>query len=972
MPQPHTTTCSIETPPPTHHHNSQGETMLGANKLTTIFGAPREGTNTAGTKTLTSVLNGYADAGFAVMFLRPGTKIPADYRTPKQKNEEEQRAQQENRKPKSGFYLATKDKKLLRQYLNAARKEADGPDNNPEAIGGLTPLNFGIVPDKSNVVVVDCDTDEETEAFRNWVMDNTQNPDIKYNIDNIRPSVMSPGSVQGGEWNITRPETVEDDYGTPVYHPPVYQNTGGEVVHANGGHWYYFYPEGYQLPDSAPSKITITYDCTPRHETLNTLRGLKNQQAHATTEDAYNQIQAQIDEQERLLRGMQDEARNHYNNYDTMREDDGTLKQGFGTFVVMIKNCYVLIPPSSRPEGHYRVGSGDLEWEPWLEDLIDNNMGPRKDPQPEPPAEPLVVQEHTPTPPSSHVASGPVDPYAAVTAAGPDQLNEIISEWAWPTRWSELLLPHGWTLHGQDTCGCEIYTAPGTHSSPKSATAHDSGCDLGRNELGDLRIWTDNPPEPFMPYVARNKRDFSKMTVNALLNYDGDNARAIREEGLEIPGIDYEGYVNKDFAQFFQEYMDNAANPDVQPQPRGTQILQDPVVFYTYKEIQEQDPPQYLVEDTLEADSFSAIIGPSGSGKSFVAIDLACNLAIGGHWLGKKCRKRKVAYMPGEGNAGVTKRLKDWGDIHKGNDEALNQGLVVASHLPNMHAYTKTEWRILEAQIKALDVQVVFIDTWSRAIAGADENSAEEISGIIQTLNELQRRAGCTIVPIHHTSKESNFARGSSAFNAALDTEILVKAVDGDPEDLGRRMISVEVTKQKNTAAWSDPRCCQLKVYGEPRFEVDEEEFPVKHEPPTVIADLSGNIESIAGLNGVWELDTDGRGTVDPIPPAVDILKEIYDAVSIRVKVGVTYAKLVSVVYDNLTVFTDRPHPRLRDEIERLIGTAITHRMIGFKNNTSKFTLVRGNFARMPDQVAEVLGGVSEDEDDGDEGDGEK
>lgn len=941
--------------------------MLGANKLTTIFGAPRQGTNTAGTNTLASVLSGYANAGFSIMFLKPGTKIPADYRTPKQKQEEEQLAQQEGRKAKSGFYLATQDKKLLKQYLKAARKEADGPNNDPDAIGGLTPLNFGIVPDKSNVIVVDCDTQNETEAFRNWVMDHTQNPDLKYNMDNIRPSVISPGSVQGGEWEIIQDEAIEDDYGTPVYHPPVYRNTGGEVVHSHGGHWYYFYPEGYELPDTAPSKITITYDCKPRTELLTTYRNLHNQLSHTTDAVEQQKLHAQIEEVETELENIRAEAVRNYNNFDDMSDDNGKLKDGFGTFVVMIRNCYVLIPPSSRPEGHYRVGSGDLEWEPWLEDLINNNMNPQRDPLPANKApEPLVVTPQKASAPSSLEIAGPVDPYAAITATGPEELNEIISEWAWPTRWSQLLTPHGWTYYSQDSCGCEIYTAPGIHSSPKSATAHDSGCELGRSELGDLRIWTDNPPEEFMPYVARGKRDFSKMTVNAILNYNGDNAAAIRGEGLTLPGLDYEGYVNEDFVQFFHDYIDNAANPNVQNQMRGNQILQDPVEFFSYKQIKQQDPPKYIVEDTLEAESFSAIIGPSGSGKSFVAIDLACNIATGGYWLGKKCRKRKVAYMPGEGNAGVNKRLQDWGDLHKGMDDLLDEGLVVASHLPNMHAYTRVEWGILEDQIKALNVDVVVIDTWSRAIAGADENSAEEISRIIQTLNELQRRVGCSIIPIHHTSKESTFARGSSAFNAALDTEILVRAVDGDPEELGRRLISVEITKQKNTAAWLEPRYCQLKAYGEVKFEFDEEDFPVKMDPPTVIADLSGNIDETSGLNGSWNLDKDGRGLSDPLPPAVEILTEIYEAVNIRSVVGITYAKLVGIVYDKLTMYTDHPHPKLTDEIEKLIGSAVTHRMIGHKGNTSKFTIPRGNFAKSPEQLAEILYGVVEDEDEDD------
>ena len=65
-------------------------------------------------------------------------------------------------------------------------------------------------------------------------------------------------------------------------------------------------------------------------------------------------------------------------------------------------------------------------------------------------------------------------------------------------------------------------------------------------------------------------------------------------------------------------------------------------------------------------------------------------------------------------------------------------------------------------------------------------------------------------------------------------------------------------------------------------------------------------------------------------------------------------------------MYTDHPHPKLTDEIEKLIGSAVTHRMIGHKGNTSKFTIPRGNFAKSPEQLAEILYGVVEDEDEDD------
>lgn len=931
--------------------------MLGSKRLQTFFGAVRPGTNTAGTNTLKSVLHNFADQGMTIMFLQPGTKAPADYRTQKQKDDAQKLAESQGKKPKSGLYLATSDKKLLTQYLKAARAQADGPDNDPNAIGGLTPLNFGIVPDKSRVVVVDCDTEDETNAFRNWVMDHTQNPDLAHHMDLIQPSVKSPGSVRGGEWETVQEEHIENDYDTQVYYPARYQNRGGTVVHSNGGHWYFFYPDDYELPDDAPNKLIVHYDCQPRTELLDQWRSLSAQ--YTNTGDA--NIKAQLDQVEQELNTKKQQAQHYADNPAETRNSDGTVKEGFSTFVVMLHSSYVLIPPSSRMEGHYTVstGTGDLAWEDWLTDLINTNRknSPAKpEPTPQPETAPLVVDD-TPTPPTTNVVQGgEVDSYAALTAFGQESLNEIISAWAWPTAWREILTPHGWTLTGHDNCGCEYYQAPGPHNSPKSATAHGPGCDNGCSELGRLHIWTDNPPEEFSELVWSGKRDFSKMSTLALLEYDGDNAAAIRGVGLELPPLqNADGIASEDFQNFMRDFTDTTIIPPREmsrQEAEQERRARNRVTFTPLGKLGDVEPPKFMVADTIEEKSLSAIIGPAGSGKSFVAIDLACALATKGRWLGKPCRQRKVGYLAGEGMVGVIDRFRAWGEAH---DHSPDDYVFIADKLPNINSFDWIDYNTLADTIKSNGIDVIVIDTWSRAIAGADENAAEDTSLIIEKLDRMRGRAECSVIVVHHTAKESSHARGSSVFNAALDTEILVKKVDDPDEEQHRQLISVSVTKQKNAEAWEQERFCQIMKVGEDRVEFDDEDFPVTIQAPAVVGDLEGGFGAADGLGGSWFLDDDVEFTPIPLPPQSDIVEQIYQATHNR-RMGATESQIVSAACTQLSHGQPVSY-KLKEEVTRILHLAVVHRMVVHKNSTrSKFVIPRPGMPMVsPDELVELL-----------------
>src|SRR5690349_19680344 len=80
--------------------------------------------------------------------------------------------------------------------------------------------------------------------------------------------------------------------------------------------------------------------------------------------------------------------------------------------------------------------------------------------------------------------------------------------------------------------------------------------------------------------------------------------------------------------------------------------------FYTEEEVMALPEPVWLLEPLLPSGAVAMLYGPSGVGKSFIAMAWAHAIAHGLSWLGRNVRKGSVIYVAGEGGAGLGPRLK--------------------------------------------------------------------------------------------------------------------------------------------------------------------------------------------------------------------------------------------------------------------------------------------------------------------------
>jgi putative DNA primase/helicase len=220
-------------------------------------------------------------------------------------------------------------------------------------------------------------------------------------------------------------------------------------------------------------------------------------------------------------------------------------------------------------------------------------------------------------------------------------------------------------------------------------------------------------------------------------------------------------------------------------QEHGTEVLRDlltrPVApAMRYKLLTDDDlaalpPLQWRIRGVMPAHGLAALFGASGSGKSFLVLDMLQNLAVGDEWFGCRSKPCNVIYAALEGEAGIAGRVYAYRIRHgktAGNIRYLLQPFNLLEH-GDVHG-------LAQAIRAAGGGEVVVLDTLNRAAPGTDENDSKSMGMIIAAAKELQTLIGGLVLLVHHTGKDaSKGLRGHSSLHAALDCAIEVRR-DGD------------------------------------------------------------------------------------------------------------------------------------------------------------------------------------------------
>ena len=226
----------------------------------------------------------------------------------------------------------------------------------------------------------------------------------------------------------------------------------------------------------------------------------------------------------------------------------------------------------------------------------------------------------------------------------------------------------------------------------------------------------------------------------------------------------------------------------------------------------QDEPVEWLIEGVIPKGSFTALYGPPGSFKSFIALDIAEAIATGRTWMGREVKQTgAVLYLAGEGFGGIGARIKACKMHHQTEDGAP---IYIVRHQLNLRSSAEDFNALMMAVVQlveqtGMEFSLAIVDTLARAFGGGNENSSEDMGAFITAMGKVQEFLNCALMVLHHSGKDAaKGLRGHSSLLGAVDTELellrfdeqmkgvltISKQKDGaDNERFGFEMVEVEI-----------------------------------------------------------------------------------------------------------------------------------------------------------------------------------
>jgi len=188
----------------------------------------------------------------------------------------------------------------------------------------------------------------------------------------------------------------------------------------------------------------------------------------------------------------------------------------------------------------------------------------------------------------------------------------------------------------------------------------------------------------------------------------------------------------------------------------------------------QRPPPEWLIDDVImDTDDPAFISGQWGTGKSFLAIDLAAAIARGEPWRGRRTKRGRVGYIAAEGATGFRNRVAAYAQHHEVDLEPLPLSILAGA--PNILKTDDVRELIVAAQ-KLGKLDVLFIDTLAAVTPGMDENAAKDVGRALEHCKALRKHTGAQVILIAHVGKDQGKGiRGWSGIGGAAGSIIEVR-----------------------------------------------------------------------------------------------------------------------------------------------------------------------------------------------------
>lgn len=280
-----------------------------------------------------------------------------------------------------------------------------------------------------------------------------------------------------------------------------------------------------------------------------------------------------------------------------------------------------------------------------------------------------------------------------------------------------------------------------------------------------------------------------------------------------------------------------------------------PLPCYDDIAINDMPDPEWQIEGMWQEGKLVTLYGPSGGGKSFLALDFAYCISTGTPWNGCAINKPgPVVYLCAESASGMKHRIAAWKALHGvPRDRRCDVQIIPASvDLTDPDCSGIADLlETIEAGVGEVPPALVIVDTLARNFA-ADENSASGMGLFVKQCDAIAQTFGATVMVVHHTGKKEDSLRGSTALYAAQDTVMSLHRKQG-------RGLQLKCEKQKESEPFKltslvlspieGTESCAITAPGKEAAQADWEELMSEK----LIADLIA-LSTIAGgaSNAEW------------------------------------------------------------------------------------------------------------------------
>ena len=213
---------------------------------------------------------------------------------------------------------------------------------------------------------------------------------------------------------------------------------------------------------------------------------------------------------------------------------------------------------------------------------------------------------------------------------------------------------------------------------------------------------------------------------------------------------------------------------------------------------------QWLIKRMIECGTLGQIFSGWNVGKSALAVDIACRVATGLDFAGRKVCQGPVLYIAAEGGRGLKRRFKGWEEIN---------GITIPSSLYRTRISVRLpeegNAKMLKSALSYIEDKhgrpplLVIIDTLAQTMVG-EQNSTSEVDQFTATLREVF--SDSAVMLLHHVGHaDKQRGRGASSLPAACDWEFRLENINGsvDAENIIKYVRLVN-TKQRDEELQSD------------------------------------------------------------------------------------------------------------------------------------------------------------------------